>query len=54
MKCIGYDAKWLAQLVEDYPKWKQERAEKAAKAKAARESGGKGVSRKRKRTTGQI
>lgn len=23
MKCIGYDAEWVAELIEDYPVWKK-------------------------------
>lgn len=46
MKCIGYDTEWITELVEDYPKWQEERkAQLAAKAakKAAKKSSGKGA-----------
>ena len=37
MKCIGYDAQWLAGLVHDYPAWKDEYREKIERRKQQRE-----------------
>lgn len=34
MKCIGYDAKWIAGLIEDYPSWLEEREAQLKRNKA--------------------
>ena len=41
MKCIDYDAEWIAKLVEDFPVWKKEfNLAKRSKTVGTKSSGG--------------
>ncbi|EKM58941.1 uncharacterized protein PHACADRAFT_180986 [Phanerochaete carnosa HHB-10118-sp] len=46
IKCIGYDTEWLAQLIDDYPRWMEE--------KAAEQAALKRVGKKRSRKGGDF
>ena len=51
MKCIGYDADWIAALVEDYPDWREEFiAAKRAKGKTSKREVRKGKDTEKRRT----
>ena len=52
MKCIDYDAKWLAEIVEDFPVWKGEflARKRKAKSKSTAGSGAGGRPDKRRKS----